>query len=232
MNTLEQRIAEALSDNEITSYRIADLLAETEQASIEADKQAITARELALDPIASPDANKARAAIEDSNFTCMRLRTVIPRLQTKYNKVKRAERYAKWCSEYNRVIIKRDAAAAKFQQLYPDMATKLVTLLTEIEAVDREVRQVGDAQMPFLTDGYPHDAEHRSLKSVELTARGLDHFGPYDHEILKVLKMPSWTEPQKLAYPVPTPPFDWSGVVPKFPSKGADWASKQERGAA
>jgi hypothetical protein len=61
------------------------------------------------------------------------------------------------------------------------------------------------------------------LKSVELTARGLDHFTTNDHEILKVLKMPSWTEPQKLAYPVPTPPFDWSGVVPKFPSKGADW---------
>jgi hypothetical protein len=99
MNTLEQRIAAALSDDDIDSYHIADLLAETEQASIDADKAAITARELALDPIASPDAHKARAAIEDANFTSMRLRTVQPRLQTKYDKVSRAERHEKWASE-------------------------------------------------------------------------------------------------------------------------------------
>ena len=76
MNTLEQRIAQALSDEKISSLDVADLLNETENASAEADRAAIEARELALDPIASPDANKARAAIEDANFMCARLRTV------------------------------------------------------------------------------------------------------------------------------------------------------------
>jgi hypothetical protein len=93
-------------------------------------------------------------------------------------------------------------------------------------------QQINNAGTPFLTDGYPYDDRHRQLKSVELVARGLDHFGVYDLKILQDLKLPSFSEPTKLAWPVPKPPVDWSGVVPKFPSKGADWASKQERGAA
>jgi hypothetical protein len=222
MNTLEQRIAAALSDDNIDSYHIADLLAETEQASIDADKAAITARELALDPIASPDAHKARAAIEDANFTSMRLRTVQPRLQTKYDKVSRAERHEKWASEYERVKAKRDAAAEKLRQLYPEIEAKLVELLLDIEATDREVQLVENAKLPFLTDGFPDDPRHRQLKSVELTARGVDHFGSYDLKILKDLKLPSFSEPTKLAWP-PYRPVDWSSVVPVRPHPGADW---------
>jgi hypothetical protein len=232
MNTLEQRIAEALSDDKIGSHDIGHLLIETEQASIDADKAAITARELALDPIASPDAHKARAAIEDANFTSMRLRTVQPRLQTKYDKVSRAERHEKWASEYERVKAKRDAAAEKLRQLYTETEVKLVALLLDIEATDKEVIQINNAGTPFLTDGHLDDPRHRQLLSVELMARGLDHFGVYDLKIMTDLKMPNWTEPKKLAWPVPKPPVDWSGVVPKFPSKGADWASKREQGAA
>jgi hypothetical protein len=227
MNTLEQRIAAALADNEITSYRIADLLAETEQASIDADAAAVAARELALDPIASPDANKARAAIEDSNFMCARLRTVLPRLQKKYDKVARAERYAKWCSEYDRVKIKRDAAAEKLRQLYPQMTAKLVELLLEIEDVDREVRQVDNAQMPFLTDEFhAYDERYVSLQSVELVARGIHHFGNYDLKILTDLKMPNFTEPAKMIWPVPQPPIDWSLVVPASRPRTANWAAE------
>jgi hypothetical protein len=223
MNTLEHRIAQALSDNDITSHDIAHLLIETEQASIDADKQAIIARDLALDPIASPDTHKARAAIEDANFVCARLRTVMPRLQTKYDKTHRAERYAKWSLEYDRVKIKRDAAAEKLRQLYPKIEAELVALLLDVEATDREVQQINNAEMPFLTDGYPRDEQRRLLRSVELEARGIHHYGSYDLQIVKDLKVPNFSEPAKLAWPVPKPPVDWSGLVPKFPSKGADW---------
>jgi hypothetical protein len=228
MNTLEQRIAAALSDDKITSHDVGHLLIETEQASLDADKAAVLARELALDPIASPDTHKARAAIEDANFICARLRTVMPRLQTKYDKVSRNERHEKWCSEYDRVKIKRDAAAEKLRQLYPEMVAKFVAMLLEIEGVDQEVKQINTAHMPFLTDGYPHDPHHMLLKSVELTARGLDHFGTYDLQIIKDLKMPNFSEPAKQAWPVPKPPIDWSNVTPKFPSKGADWWKVKE----
>jgi len=77
-------------------------------------------------------------------------------------------------------------------------------------------QQINNAGTPFLTDGYPYDDRHRQLKSVELVARGLDHFGTYDLKILTDLKLPSWTEPKKLSWPIPKPPVDWSGVVPAF----------------
>jgi hypothetical protein len=235
MNTnlsLEHRIAEALTDKNISSLDVATLLAETKEASITADNDAKIIKAMALDPLEVPNPVKARSMVENAEFMCARLRTLIPRLQTKYDKVHRAERYAKWCSEYDRVKIKRDAAAEKLRRLYPEMAAQLVALLTDIEDVDCEVRLVETAQMPFLSDGYPYDAKHPPLKSVELTARGLDHWGNYDLKIMTDLQVPNWNEPKKLSFPVPRPAVDWSGVVPKFPSKGADWASKREQGAA
>jgi hypothetical protein len=229
---LESRIATVLSDDKISSLDVADLLNENEMAIAMADNDATVAETTALDPLQSPDLHKARATVEDAKFRATRLRSLLPRLQTKYDKVSRNERHAKWASEYDRVKIKRDNAAEKLHQLYPQMAAKLVELLTDIEATDKEVIQINNAGTPFLTDGYPDDPRHRQLLSVELMARGLDHFGVYDLKIMTDLKMPNWTEPKKLAWPVPKPPVDWSGVVPKFPSKGADWASKREQGAA
>lgn len=51
--------------------------------------------------------------------------------------------------------------------------------------------RVNDAKLPFLTDGSPYDARYAQLKSVELDARGLDHFGAHDLRILKDLPLPS-----------------------------------------
>jgi hypothetical protein len=114
-------------------------------ATADADKAAIQAREQALDPIASPDPNKAHAAMEAAAFTCDRLRNVLPRLQTKFIKAQRSEAHARWVVDYERVKIERDAAAEKLRVLYPEVAAKLVDLLLRIEVVDREMTRVNDA---------------------------------------------------------------------------------------
>ena len=49
--------------------------AEVEQAIVEADTKAAEARKQALDPLATPNAHKARAAVEDAEFTAMHLKT-------------------------------------------------------------------------------------------------------------------------------------------------------------
>jgi hypothetical protein len=229
--TLEQRIAAALADNKIDSSALATLIAETDAAVTDADQEAITAREQALDPIASPDPTKARAAMESAVFTRDRLRTVLPRLQTKCTKAQRNEAHAKWVIEYEQVKVKRDAAAEKLRTKYPEAVATLAELLLDIEVIDREVTRVNDAKLPFLTDGSPYDARYAQLKSVELDARGLDHFGVYDLKIMQDLKLPSFSEPTKLAWP-PYRPVDWSSVVPVFRHPGADWWRDGERGAA
>jgi hypothetical protein len=156
---------------------------------------------------------------------------VLPRLQTKYTKAQRNEAHAKWVIEYEQVKVKRDAAAEKLRTKYPEAVATLVELLLDIEVIDREVTRVNDAKLPFLTDGSPYDARYALLKSVELDARGLDHFGVYDLKILQDLKLPSFSEPAKLIWPVQKL-VDWSSVVPVFRHPGADWASERERGAA
>jgi hypothetical protein len=84
---LEQQIASALS-SDTTSDVIAHLITEVETAIIAADKAAEAERDKALDPLASPDPVKARAAMEDATFTRDRLRTVLPRLQQRFSEVK------------------------------------------------------------------------------------------------------------------------------------------------
>jgi hypothetical protein len=226
--TLEQRIAAALADNDIDSSVLAMLIAETEAATADADKAAIQAREQALDPITSPDPTKARAAMEAAAFTRDRLRTVLPRLQQHFKEVSSQEEYTRWVAGYEAIKIKRDAAAAELRTIYPEFASKLVDLLLRIEVVDREVERVRSAK-PF--DAKEANGDGRWLLETELTARGLDHFGVYDHRILKDLQLPSFSEPTKLAWP-PHRPIDWSVVTPVFRHPGADWASEREQGAA
>jgi hypothetical protein len=81
MDTLENKIASALSAAAITSSELAALIQETEAAIVEADKVAEQERLKALDPLRSPNATEARQAMEDAAFACDRLRTVLPRLQ-------------------------------------------------------------------------------------------------------------------------------------------------------
>jgi hypothetical protein len=71
--TLEERIATALSADTASDV-VAILIAEVETANVAADKAAELAREKALDALASPDAAKARASMEDAAFTRDRLR--------------------------------------------------------------------------------------------------------------------------------------------------------------
>src|ERR1035437_10087123 len=166
--------------------------------------------------------------MESAAFTRDRLRTVLPRLQQHFKEVSSQEEYTRWVAGYEQIKVKRDAVAAELRTLYPEFASKLVDLLSRIEVVDREVVRVRSAK--------PHDAKEangdgRNLLETELTARGLDHFSTYDLKIMKDIKLPSFSEPTKLAWP-PHRPIDWSVVKPVFRHPGADWASEREQGGA
>src|SRR5450631_672279 len=109
MTTLEQKIASALADDSITSTALAELITEVETAIIAADKAAEAEREKALDPLASPDADKAHEAMQKVEFSRDRLRTALPRLQQRFSEVRSEEEYARWVVGYEEVKTKRDA---------------------------------------------------------------------------------------------------------------------------
>jgi hypothetical protein len=225
--SLEQRIATVLAADDIKSSDLAALIVETEAAAAAADEVATKTREQALDPLISPDATKARAAMEAAAFTRDRLRTVLPRLQQRFSEVRAAEEYARWVVDYEQAEAKRDAAAEELKALYPEFVTKLVDLLLRIEEVDREVRRVTSAK-PF--DAKEANGDGRRLLETELAARGIKGFGLYDLQIIRDLKLPKFEPGGQLAWP-PHRPIDWSSAVPMARHPGADWAVEREERA-
>ena len=223
MSTLERRIAAALT-SDIPSADIAALVAETEAAISQAEAAAEAEREMALDPLASPDAAKARTAMEDAAFTRDRLRTVLPRLQARLSEVKAAEYAARWESDFRQVEARRDELANEYAATYPRLVAQLVDLFECIEAVDKEVSRI---------NGSAPSGEHRRLRQVELIARGLDNFNRANPPITKAVQLPDWTNSEKMAWPPPQPSlaavFALSMVPSHDPRYTADWAAALEK---
>jgi hypothetical protein len=195
---LEQRIANALC-SEISSAEVEALIGETETRAAAAEEAAAEARVRALDPtVLDPS---ARAAATDAEFVRDRLRAALPKLQTRLAELGKAEAYARWIVEYDRVKPLRDALAEELRELYPDFVGRLTDLLRRIQAVDAEASRVSYAR--------PIDAPNdgRRLRSVELEARDMEGFALYDLSILRDLKLPSWEQREKLVWPPPAAPL-------------------------
>ena len=93
---LENRIATALAAIDITSTDLTQLVVEAEAAIAAADNVAEDERAKALDPALSPDPKAARQAMEDATFMRDRLKTLLPRLETRYREIADAEALSAW----------------------------------------------------------------------------------------------------------------------------------------
>jgi hypothetical protein len=212
MSTLEERIATALSED-IASADVEALIAETDAAIAAADVAAEAERVKALDPIASPDAAKARTAMEDAAFTRERLRTVLPRLQARLKQVVAAEYAAKWEPDFKRVEADRDALAAEMREAYSAAVARLVDLFQRAAECDRECARINGAA-PY--------GDNRRLLKVELTARGVKGLLQPDVWIAQELRLPYFTRDSGPIYAWPPSPFAHAPVmVPSGP--GPNW---------
>jgi hypothetical protein len=200
MSALEKRISDALADAAARSIDIAASITETETAITAADHVALAERIKALDPAQSPDPVKARAAMEDAAFTRDRLKTLLPRLQQHFQTVVAREELATWRSRHDDVKERRDAAAAKLQEVYEPFVEQIVSVLLEIEQIDHDIRQV-NATTP--ADG----ATGTHLEPVEIVARAPS--GPNWSSIMNDLRLPHWAPHAGQAWP-PHRPIDFA----------------------
>jgi hypothetical protein len=223
MSALEKRIASALTAD-VKSADIAALIAETEVAITWASE---AERAKALDPIVSPDAAKAHAAMQDAAFMRGRLRTVLPRLQQRYQEVVAQEYLAQWEKDYEAVKVEHDALAAEFREVYQQAAAKLVDLLTRMTACDRECHRV-NVRAPA--------GEPRRLAGAELAARGLERFSTADPSIASELKLPDFEHSVRMAWPPPRPSMAAAFRATMMPASdrrfSGDWWKDGEEGAA
>jgi hypothetical protein len=216
---LEKKIATALANKDIGSSNLAALIAETETAIAAADQAAEAEREKALDPALSPDPKAAREAIVAAEFARDRLRTLLPRLQ----EAQAAEYAERRASEYERVQAKRDELARRYAE-YPKLVAPLVDLFGSAKALDEEVSRVNGSAPP---------GEHRRLRGVELSARGLETFSTADPPIAKGVQLPDWAHSARTVWPPPRP-FDPASFAPvSFDRRlSAEWGLVQEEGRA
>jgi hypothetical protein len=218
---LDRRIGSALTAT-VASTDLATLIAETETAIAAAVATASKTREAAMDPISTPDPNKARAAVESANFAVDRLKAALPRLRRRLVEVEAAERAAEWRKDFKKVEAERDAAAKKFAR-YRELVAEIVAVFSTAAEVDAECSRINGAAPP---------GENRRLLGVELTARDLNCFDRESPSIAKELRLPDWKRSAMTAWPPPRVPLAAQYAESMTPSRdpryGSDWAAARK----
>jgi hypothetical protein len=200
--TLEHRVVAALTAEPAPSpAELLTLIAALETGIAEANTAAETADKKFLDPFKSPDVNEARALMESTQFVADRLRTLLPRLQAKYRAAEHEADRQEWEVDFRLLAEERNALAAELRQTYPATVAALVSLFARIADLDR--------RLSALHQSRPSGAKGQLL-SAELKAHELSEFSRDEPSISRELKLPSWTESNKLAWPPPARP---AGVV-------------------
>jgi hypothetical protein len=212
---LEARLVAALRGH-LSAGKLAALTDETEVAIRQAEASAQAERQRALDPLSSPDPRQARAAMEDAAFRSERLRSLLPRLQARYEQVAAAEERERWKAKYGTLKVRRDALSAELANVYPEVADKLADLFERIAVMDAEIsslHQARPASVPL------------HLASVELDARGLTSFTTANPSIARDLRLPAFANGRSALWPPPEVPLAVLAVATSMPGahSGPDW---------
>ena len=146
----------------------------------------------ALDPL-NLDSAHAFEAGHLAQLSCDRLRHALPLLQQQLAAAPGREYAERWNERFRRAEAMVEEAAEKFRR-YPALVGELLELLNLAAQVDPEVGEV---------NGSAPDNEHRRLRGVELTARGLHSFSVSQPSLTRDLRLPRWEESSIMAWPPP-----------------------------
>jgi hypothetical protein len=226
---LEQRLATALDDQRSTAAQLKALIAETQEAVLDAEEKAATTREIAFDPVRAPDLKVARAAM-DAALALGRLNTLLSRLIRRHVEVATRERAASWTAAFYEARDRRDALAAELAEHYPAAVRNLMNLFIRIAACDNEIDRLHQARPSGVS---------LHLDSVELTARGLERFTRDRPSLMNTLTLFDLISGKQL-WPqiIPRDMSVFAPQVPIIPSRSPDWwkpevqAARQAEAAA
>jgi hypothetical protein len=228
---LEQRIAAALGDNDVTSTAIADLITQTHTAIAAAEAAVTAAKKDALDTSRPPDPMAARDAIAYAQFKHDWLKSASGKLQARQRQRTDQETYDDWVDTFETIKPRHTTAVANLAAVYQEFESKLVAALTEAKAVDAEVHRVM-TKKPYLLPQTNGDG--RNLPSVECAARGVNGVGPNGAlSLMTELKLPRFSAPG-WAWPPPAPVLTAEMVIPPAMLRhpGDNWAAHQNEAQA
>jgi hypothetical protein len=219
--TLEERIDVAVQpDAAVTSADLAALMEEAEIGIAKAEKECEVDQTLALNP------NAARQAIADATFAANRLRTLLSKLQARYQQLQYQDQVTAWQADADVRERERDALSKELWKVVPEACAKVANLFVRITAHNEALSELHQARPAGVT---------RHLLSAELHARGLDRFTretPSLLDLVHLIDLESgrqvWPPPQRSIAAA------FAAVEPSHDSRrfSADWAKDNERRAA
>jgi len=219
--TLEQRIFDALQpDAAVTSVDVAALMKEAEIGIAKAEKECEVDQTLALDP------NAACQAIADATFAANRLRTLLSKLQARYQQLQYQDQVTAWHADADVKERERDALSEELCEVYPEAKAQIVDLFGRIIVNNEALSALHQARPAGVS---------RHLLSAELHARGLDSFTYNTPSLLTAVRLIDWQTGREI-WPPPKPSMAAAFAAIAMPSYDrrftGDWAKENERRAA
>jgi hypothetical protein len=98
----------------------------------------------------------------------------------------------RWQEDYEAVKEECDELADEFAELYPGLTAQLCELFHRAEALDQKCDRI-NSEAP--------NGESRRLSGVELTARNLEGFSRSEPSVVDGVKLPSWSQSDRLIWP-------------------------------
>jgi hypothetical protein len=197
----ERRLSAALT-GATTATKLAELLADTDLAIVEAEDFAKCEQEAALDPTISPDPQAARARAEDAAFMVGRLKTLRPRLFARYQQAVAAEAVDAYRRKLAELTPERDRLERELAETYQDAVGKLLGAFGRIRNFQQRVQTT-------LGDPPPNCAV--------LT--------PIDTRVLDKIVLADFAHPERNIWPPPsTFASDFAANMGIPPHPGSHWS--------
>jgi hypothetical protein len=188
--TLEQRVAAILTNDNASAAELSELIREAESAAQTADQAVEAERAKAMDVVRSPNVEAAHRAVAEAVLVRERRRALFAAAAMKLSEAQAAEAQERWLVEFNRVKEKRDEAAAAFRR-YRELSQEIVHLFALAADVDREIDHV-NASAPYGVD--------QRLRHVENEARNIEFSGDCP-SLAATVELRDWDNSGRMLWP-------------------------------
>lgn len=196
MSTLDARISTALRAEDTDREAFMTLWREAFD-SITAAKETVETESANLLDIENPDPDASDDKVIKAQRAIDRLTIAIRRLKERVLELDAAAAEDAWQAEADKLEGLRDKLAQELAELYPSFVENVADLFARIDVNTAMIRNL-NARAPSVRWG----DKQRCLIDAELKARNLDRYSAAQPPLRDKLKLPDWTEPAAIAFPV------------------------------
>ena len=227
--SLDQRIADALNGEIITSASLSDLIIEVEDA-VPISTKALEAEKVRLVDPSNRDPERTKQTVDKIELELQRLNAAIPMLEARYHKAQHHERRQNLLPRYNEIVDDYNEKSVALVKTYNAFCQQFVPMLEAAFRLNDAIRKI-NAQASGLLTTIPTIAEGL-LEGLKLPSQSGGFLWPDPR--LANLVAAQWAEQMAQAYASPLRQSaysaDWHEAKKMDDErKLAEWARRNEQ---